>query len=173
MKPPFLETHDILTHSLQLTDILALIMFDVIWTDPDRELVGEHRARKEKKREQKLKQKERQDSIARRSQSVHSGGRPSSDHHHPFGFLLGRASKKKDKNSLRSNTASSSHRSSGQDAEEELVQPLGPASCVTKKTEVSSVPRTSGSGSQDLSSEVFISSEPDTDQPVTPPEEDG
>ncbi|KAJ4156749.1 hypothetical protein NW754_008392 [Fusarium falciforme] len=168
-------------------------MFDVIWTDPDRELVGEHRARKEKKREQKLKQKEREKSIVRRSQSVHSG-RSSSDH--PLGFLLGRGSKK-DKNSIRSkdsNTAS--HRNWGLSNEmsnvelqatrakrcsgpetsrpetSKLVQPLGPASYVTKQTEVSSVPRTSGSDNRDLSSEVCISSEPDTDQPVTPPEED-
>ncbi|KAJ4317557.1 hypothetical protein N0V84_007302 [Fusarium piperis] len=169
-------------------------MFDVIWTDPDRELVGEHRAKKEKKREQKQKQKERDNSTARRSQSVHSG-RSSNDH--PFGFLLGRASKK-DKNSIRSKDSSTaSHRNSGLSNEvshaslqatrakrcsgqeasrpetSKLVQPLGPASYVTKKTEVSSVPRTSGSDNQDLSSEVFISSEPDTDQPATPPEEDG
>ena len=31
-------------------------MFDVIWTDPDRELVGEHRAKKEKKKVQQEKQ---------------------------------------------------------------------------------------------------------------------
>ncbi|RMJ14507.1 hypothetical protein BHE90_007453 [Fusarium euwallaceae] len=163
-------------------------MFDVIWTDPNRELVGEHRARKEKKREQKQKQKE---SIDRRSQSVHSG-RSSSDH--PFGFLLGRASKK-DKNSIRSkesNPAASQRnsgfsgdvsnaelqatrakRSSGQEVERpetsKFVQPLGPASYVTKQTEVSYIPRTSGSENHDLSSEVCISSE---GEPVTPPEED-
>lgn len=162
-------------------------MFDVIWTDPDRELVGEHRARKEKKREQKQKQKEREKSIVRRSQSVHSG-RSSSDH--PFGFLLGRGSKK-DKNSIRSKDsnaaslrnsglsneisnveiqATRAKRSSGTETSK-LVQPLGPASYVTKKTEVSSVPRTSGSDNHDVSSEVCISSEPDTDQPVTPEED--
>ncbi|RSL57156.1 hypothetical protein CEP54_008423 [Fusarium duplospermum] len=151
-------------------------MFDVIWTDPNRELVGEHRARKEKKREQKQKQKEREKSIGGRSQSVHSG-RSSSDH--PFGFLLGRASKK-DKSSIRSSQRNSglsgdveiqATRFSGQEASK-LVQPLGPASYVTKQTKVSSVPRTSGSGNHELSSEVCISSEGDTDQPITPPEED-
>lgn len=158
-------------------------MFDVIWTDPNRELVGEHRARKEKKREQLQKQKEREKSIGERSQSVHSG-RSSSDH--PFGFLLGRTSKK-DKSSIRSKD-SNTNRNSGLSGEVEiqatrakrfsgqetskLVQPLGPASYVTKQTEISSVPRTSGSENHDLSSEVCISSEGDTDQPITPPEED-
>ncbi|KAF5673469.1 hypothetical protein FHETE_3383 [Fusarium heterosporum] len=49
-------------------------MFDVIWTDPDRELVGEHRAKKEKKREQKNKEKERdqENSIIARSASATS-----------------------------------------------------------------------------------------------------
>ncbi|KAM0438947.1 hypothetical protein ACHAPT_001708 [Fusarium lateritium] len=180
-------------------------MFDVIWTDPDRELVGEHRAKKEKKREQKMKQKEREKSVSRRSQSIHSGRSSSDNHHHnhhrPFGFLLGRTGK----NSIRSHLSKTSdgggsRRNSALSSEEgrchvslearrakkpcpgpetetsKLVQPLGPASYVTKHTEVSSVPRTSGSDAQDVSSEVLISSEGDTDhQPVTPPEtaEDG
>lgn len=74
-------------------------MFDVIWTDPDRELVGEHRARKEKKREQKAKQKEREqeNSIITRSTSVTST-RSSTESR--FGFLRprnGKQSKSREK----------------------------------------------------------------------------
>ncbi|RGP80483.1 hypothetical protein FLONG3_1411 [Fusarium longipes] len=74
-------------------------MFDVYWTDPDRELVGEHRARKEKKREQKVKQKgkEPETSNIPRSASVTS---TASSTESRFGFLRprnGKQSKTKDK----------------------------------------------------------------------------
>lgn len=54
-----------------------------------------------------------------------------------------------------------------------LVQKLGPSSYVTKKTEVSWISRNLRSDDPDLSSEVFISSEPDMDQPLTPPTSPG
>jgi hypothetical protein len=54
-------------------------MFDVIWTDPDRELVGEHRAKKELKRGQREKQQKRE------SHSTPRSSRSSSDS--PFSFL--------------------------------------------------------------------------------------
>jgi hypothetical protein len=74
-------------------------MFDVYWTDPDRELVGEHRARKEKKREQKAKQKEREQETPTipRSASVTS---TTSSTESRFGFLRprnGKQAKSRDK----------------------------------------------------------------------------
>lgn len=54
-------------------------MFDVTWSDPDQELVGEHRAKKELKREQRDKEKKRG------SQSTARSSRSSSDS--PFSFL--------------------------------------------------------------------------------------
>ncbi|KAM5356409.1 hypothetical protein ACJ41O_003055 [Fusarium nematophilum] len=70
--------------------------------------------------------------------------------------------------SLESTRARKGNRDSSTPETSHLVQPLGPASFVTKRTEVSWVPRLSESDNQDLSSEVFISSEADTDPPVTP-----
>ncbi|KAF4994044.1 hypothetical protein FGRMN_6078 [Fusarium graminum] len=93
-------------------------MFDVIWTDPDRELAGEHRAKKEKKREQKNKEKERdqENSIIARSASATST-RSSAESR--FNFLRprnGKQAKNRDKtpsglltpshNSSRSNSGS-------------------------------------------------------------------
>lgn len=66
-------------------------MFDVIWTDPDRELVGEHRAKKEKKREQQGKEKEKEKSISSRSSLSVRSSRSSTDS--PFGFLRSRGLK--------------------------------------------------------------------------------
>ncbi|KAF4982035.1 hypothetical protein FZEAL_2285 [Fusarium zealandicum] len=187
-------------------------MFDVIWTDPDRELVGEHRAKKEKKREQKGKEKAKEQdldkSISRRSLSIRSA-RSSTDS--PFGFLRSRAAKQAKANgntkpnstglltpsilssrsplssasdagsyrhsalladvsdiSLEATRAAKGKRCSSGPEPSHLFQPLGPASYVSKRTEVSWIPRTSESDNQDLSSEVFISSEADTDPPVTP-----
>lgn len=62
-------------------------MFDVIWGDPDRELVGEHRAKKELKKEQKEKEKEmeREKEKKRGSASTARSSRSSSDS--PFAFL--------------------------------------------------------------------------------------
>ena len=57
-------------------------MFDVIWTDPDRELVGEHRAKKEIAREQK-RAKER----AEGSRSSLSTRASSSSSERTFGFF--------------------------------------------------------------------------------------
>ncbi|KAJ3535127.1 hypothetical protein NM208_g6462 [Fusarium decemcellulare] len=183
-------------------------MFDVIWTDPDRELVGEHRAKKEKKREQKNKQKEAEKAAGKSSVSIHSA-RSSTET--PFGFLRGRNAKQAKANNTKAKTNSSSlltpsilssrsplsaasdadsrhnsavlgdvsdvsleatraakeKRSSGPETSQ-LVQPLGPASYVTKRTEVSWAPRNSNLDDHDMSSEVFISSEVDIDPPVTP-----
>lgn len=74
-------------------------MFDVVWTDPDRELVGEHRAKKAKKREQKakLKEQEQANSVITRSTSVTST-RSSTESR--FGFLRprnGKQSKSREK----------------------------------------------------------------------------
>lgn len=71
-------------------------MFDVIWTDPDRELVGEHRAKKEREREQinkdknKNRSKDSDKSLSRRSLSIRSS-RSSTDS--PFSFLRNRGLK--------------------------------------------------------------------------------
>ncbi|KAM0558192.1 hypothetical protein ACHAPJ_004876 [Fusarium lateritium] len=176
-------------------------MFDVIWTDPDRELVGEHRAKKEKKREQKNKEKEKEqaNSLPRRSTSITST-RSSTESR--FGFLRPRHAKhakNRDKtsglltpsgHSSRSNSGSY-HRSallanlsdvsleatrakrgnlttSASADASRVHQPSGSASYVTKRTEVSQAPRGSDSDNLDLSSEIFVSSEAETDPPITP-----
>jgi hypothetical protein len=64
-------------------------MFDVIWTDPDRELVGERRARKEvekEKREQRDKNRPGRNSMSTRSSS--------SSVDKPFGFFGSKSHKK-------------------------------------------------------------------------------
>jgi hypothetical protein len=53
-------------------------MFDVIWTDPDRELVGEHRAKKDRNKDKKKstsKDRSQRNSISTRS-SLSSGDSP-------------------------------------------------------------------------------------------------
>lgn len=77
-------------------------MFDVIWTDPDRELVGEHRAKKEVAREQK-RAKER----AEGSRSSLSTRVPSSSSERAFG-LFGSLSLKKAVAPLKSRPSSNS-----------------------------------------------------------------
>ncbi|KAI9155240.1 hypothetical protein HJFPF1_07821 [Paramyrothecium foliicola] len=42
-------------------------MFDVIWTDPNRELVGEHRAKKDRKKEKKQADRSERNSLSTRS----------------------------------------------------------------------------------------------------------
>ncbi|CAH0044247.1 unnamed protein product [Clonostachys solani] len=49
-------------------------MWDVFWTDPNRELVGEHRARKERKKKQEKLDKRR--SVSTKSSSFSSGDSP-------------------------------------------------------------------------------------------------
>ncbi|KAG8675975.1 hypothetical protein FPOAC2_02057 [Fusarium poae] len=74
-------------------------MFDVYWTDPDRELVGEHRARKEKKREQKAKQKENEQDTSTIPRSASIASTISSTESR-FGFLRprnGKQAKNRDK----------------------------------------------------------------------------
>ncbi|CEI65697.1 hypothetical protein FVEN_g12270 [Fusarium venenatum] len=74
-------------------------MFDVYWTDPDRELVGEHRARKEKKREQKAKKKEREQETSTIPGSASIASTTSSTESR-FGFLRprnGKQAKNRDK----------------------------------------------------------------------------
>lgn len=56
-------------------------MFDVIWTDPNRELVGEHRAKKDRKKEQKQPSRDRSE---RNSLSTRSS---LSSADSPFSFL--------------------------------------------------------------------------------------
>ncbi|KAL7907940.1 hypothetical protein GGI35DRAFT_470406 [Trichoderma velutinum] len=80
-------------------------MWDVIWTDPDKELVGEHRARREKK---EAHQKEVKSQPRRRSASTTSS-RWSTDS--PFAIFRGRGAKKA--NTLSSNAQMASSASSG------------------------------------------------------------
>ncbi|RBR27185.1 uncharacterized protein FIESC28_00048 [Fusarium coffeatum] len=176
-------------------------MFDVIWTDPDRELVGEHRAKKEKKREQKAKQKEQEqaNSVITRSTSVTST-RSSTESR--FGFLRprnGRQSKSREKtksglltpsqHSSRSNSRSY-HRSAlmanlsdvslgasraqkgnlpaSASADEAHNLTRESASWVPEHTGALQTPRLSESDKPELSIDMRISSEADTDHPVTP-----
>ncbi|KPM43557.1 hypothetical protein AK830_g2990 [Neonectria ditissima] len=187
-------------------------MFDVIWTDPDRELVGEHRAKKEKKREMQ-QSREKDKSISSRSSMSMLSSRSSTDS--PFGFLRSRGlkpsisdksnSKSKstvssglltpsilssrsplstdsdagsyrhsaqaDTSSVYSETvpAETSERSSSGPDTSQVVSALGSASYVTKRTEVTWKPRYSDTDCQDVLSEILISSEPDIEQPMTPP----
>ncbi|KAK7425393.1 hypothetical protein QQZ08_008072 [Neonectria magnoliae] len=187
-------------------------MFDVIWTDPDRELVGEHRAKKEKKRE--LQQsREKDKSISSRSSMSVRSSRSSTDS--PFGFLRSRGLKPSISDKSKSNTKSTvstglltpsilssrsplstdsdagSYRhstpadvssvysepsldvpgkrsSSGPDTSQ-VVQSLGSSSYVTQRTEVSWRSGSSDTDHRDMLSEILISSEPDIEQPMTPP----
>ncbi|KAF5017892.1 hypothetical protein F66182_10150 [Fusarium sp. NRRL 66182] len=170
-------------------------MFDVIWTDPDRELVGEHRAKKEKKREQKNKEEEKEqaDSLPRRSVSINST-RSSTESR--FGFLRprnGKHAKNRDKtsglltpshHSSRSNSGSY-HRSAllanlsdisleatrakrGNVTASASAEPVGSASYVSTNTRASRAPPRSDSDNPDLSSEILVSSEAETDPPITP-----
>lgn len=245
-------------------------MFDVIWTDPNRELVGEHRAKKEKKRDQKEKQK----ALASRSSLSTRSSRSSVES--PFGFLRSRGLKRVDTEKANSNpksgassglltpsilssrsplsvasdgrsyrhsvaildnsdlysertraldrrgptesrhdasersasfssqykkerTNSATNQSSQEqevststrvhglednitntDAKQEvkdteptklsrLVQTLGPSSYITKRTEVSWIPRNPQSAETDLTTKVLISSDPGLGQSLTPP----
>ncbi|KAF9775035.1 hypothetical protein IL306_006860 [Fusarium sp. DS 682] len=152
-------------------------MFDVIWVDPDRELVGEHRAKKEIKREMKNKEreKEQENSILSRSISVTSI-RSSTESR--FGFLRprnGKHAKGKEKtpsglltpshHSSRSNSGSY-HRSAlmanlsnvslGAERAQRANTPVSndaSSSHVVKRNEVSQ-PRKSDLENPDLSSEV-------------------
>lgn len=242
-------------------------MFDVIWTDPNRELVGEHRAKKEKKRDQKEKQK----ALASRSSLSTRSSRASVES--PFGFLRARGLKRVDTEKANSNPKSgassglltpsilssrsplsvasdgrsyrhsvaildnsdlysertraldrrgpteSRHETSERSASfssqykrettnsatnqniqgqnvstpteahdlegntntkdevrnaeptklSRVVQTLGPSSYITKRTEVSWVPRNPQSTDTDLTTKVLISSDPDLGQSLTPP----
>ncbi|ETR99489.1 hypothetical protein M419DRAFT_86253 [Trichoderma reesei RUT C-30] len=80
-------------------------MWDVIWTDPDKELVGEHRARKERK---ETPQKEPKSQPRRRSASTASS-RWSTDS--PFAIFRNRGAKKA--NTASSNAHTMSPTSSG------------------------------------------------------------
>jgi len=64
-------------------------MFDVIWTDPDRQLVGEHRAKKETAREQ---QKARDKLEGKRSSPPTRGSASSGEK--SYGFFGSRSLKK-------------------------------------------------------------------------------
>ncbi|KAL7930603.1 hypothetical protein V8C35DRAFT_330394 [Trichoderma chlorosporum] len=76
-------------------------MWDVIWTDPDKELVGEHRARKDKK---EAHQKETKSQPRRRSASTASS-RWSTDS--PFALFRSRGTKKANTPSSNAHMASS------------------------------------------------------------------
>ncbi|KAL7806137.1 hypothetical protein V8C44DRAFT_368057 [Trichoderma aethiopicum] len=75
-------------------------MWDVIWTDPDKELVGEHRARKERK---ETPQKEPKSQPRRRSASTASS-RWSTDS--PFAIFRNRGAKKANTSSSNAHTMS-------------------------------------------------------------------
>ncbi|KAF5621171.1 hypothetical protein F52700_10920 [Fusarium sp. NRRL 52700] len=166
-------------------------MFDVIWVDPDRELVGEHRAKKEIKRELKNKEREKEqdNSILSRSISVTST-RSSTESR--FGFLRprnGKHAKSKEKtssglltpshHSSRSNSGSY-HRSAlmanlsnvslGAERAHRAHTPVSTvasSSHVVKRNEVSQ-PRQSDLENPDLCSEVYGCSELEGDHPPTP-----
>ncbi|KAI3587651.1 hypothetical protein IWW34DRAFT_779684 [Fusarium oxysporum f. sp. albedinis] len=166
-------------------------MFDVIWVDPDRELVGEHRAKKEIKRELKNKEreKEQENSILSRSISVAST-RSSTESR--FAFLRprnGKHGKGKEKtpsglltpshHSSRSNSGSY-HRSAlmanlsnvslGAERAHRANTPVSTdasSSHVVKRNGVSQ-PRQSDLGNPDLCSEVYGCSELEGDHPPTP-----
>uniref|UniRef100_A0A0D2XK03 Uncharacterized protein n=1 Tax=Fusarium oxysporum (strain Fo5176) TaxID=660025 RepID=A0A0D2XK03_FUSOF len=166
-------------------------MFDVIWVDPDRELVGEHRAKKEIKRELKNKEreKEQENSILSRSISVTST-RSSTESR--FAFLRprnGKHGKGKEKtpsglltpshHSSRSNSGSY-HRSAlmanlsnvslGAERAHRANTPVSTdasSSHVVKRNGVSQ-PRQSDLGNPDLCSEVYGCSELEGDHPPTP-----
>ncbi|SPJ71185.1 uncharacterized protein FTOL_00913 [Fusarium torulosum] len=179
-------------------------MFDVIWTDPDRELVGEHRARKEKKREQKNKEKEREqeNSIITRSASVTSTRSLTESR---FKFLRprnGKQAKNRDKapsglltpsqHSSRSNSgsyyrsalmANLSDVSLGATQAQRGVTPAStndsadasqvcpPSGSVTYAIKHHEAPQTSmrpDSDNPDMSLDMRISSEADTEPPATP-----
>lgn len=63
-------------------------MFNVIWTDPDRELVGERRARKEVQKEMRERDQSR---AGRNSLSTHSS---SSSGEKPFGLISSKSLKR-------------------------------------------------------------------------------
>ncbi|KAL7959234.1 hypothetical protein V8C34DRAFT_323259 [Trichoderma compactum] len=86
-------------------------MWDVIWTDPDTELVGEHRARKEKK---EAHQKEVKSQPRRRSASTASS-RWSTDS--PFAIFRSRGAKK-------ANTSSSSNAQMASSASSGVESPI-------------------------------------------------
>ncbi|KAF5582309.1 hypothetical protein FPCIR_9625 [Fusarium pseudocircinatum] len=166
-------------------------MFDVIWVDPDRELIGEHRAKKEIKRELKNKEreKEQENSILSRSISVAST-RSSTESR--FGFLRprnGKNAKGKEKtpsglltpshHSSRSNSGSY-HRSAlmanlsnvslGAERAHRVNTPVftdASSSHVVKRNQVSQ-PRPSDLENPDLCSEVYGCSELEGDHPPTP-----
>ncbi|KAH7226620.1 hypothetical protein BKA60DRAFT_591999 [Fusarium oxysporum] len=166
-------------------------MFDVIWVDPDRELVGEHRAKKEIKRELKNKEREeeQENSILSRSISVTSS-RSSTESR--FTFLRprnGKHGKGKEKtpsglltpshHSSRSNSGSY-HRSAlmanlsnvsiGAERAHRANTPVSTdasSSHVVKRNGVSQ-PRQSDLENPDLCSEVYGCSELEGDHPPTP-----
>ncbi|KAF5532364.1 hypothetical protein FMEXI_12468 [Fusarium mexicanum] len=166
-------------------------MFDVIWVDPDRELVGEHRAKKEIKRELKNKEREKdqENSILSRSISVTST-RSSTESR--FGFLRprnGKQAKGKEKtpsglltpshHSSRSNSGSY-HRSAlmanlsnvslGAERAHRANTPVSTdasSSHVVKCNEASQ-PQPSDVENPDLCSEVYGCSELEGDHPPTP-----
>ncbi|KAL5609963.1 hypothetical protein FOVSG1_004644 [Fusarium oxysporum f. sp. vasinfectum] len=166
-------------------------MFDVIWVDPDRELVGEHRAKKEIKRELKNKEreKEQENSILSRSISVPST-RSSTESR--FAFLRprnGKHGKGKEKtlsglltpshHSSRSNSGSY-HRSAlmanlsnvslGAERAHRANTPVSTdasSSHVAKRKGVSE-PRQSDLENPDSCSEVYGCSELEGDHPPTP-----
>ncbi|KAM0302701.1 hypothetical protein ACHAPM_004703 [Fusarium culmorum] len=119
-------------------------MFDVYWTDPDRELVGEHRARKEKRREQKAKQKEKEQetSTLPRSASVAS---TTSSTESRFGFLRPRNGKQaktrdKTKTGLLTPSQHSSRSNSGSYHRSALLNNLSEVSLGATRAQKASIP---------------------------------
>ncbi|KAF4332857.1 hypothetical protein FBEOM_13350 [Fusarium beomiforme] len=165
-------------------------MFDVIWVDPDRELVGEHRAKKEIKRELKNKEREKEQENSIFSRSISSTSTRSSIESR-FGFLRirnGKNAKGKEKtpsglltpsHSSRSNSGSY-HRSAlmanlsnvslGAERAQRANTPVSNdafSSHVVKRNEVPQGQR-ADSENPDLCSEVYNCSEIDNDNPLTP-----
>jgi hypothetical protein len=69
---PYYNTKATPSHFALTRVATATTMFDVIWTDPDRELVGERRARKEAEKEMREKSRTGRNSISTRSSSSSS-----------------------------------------------------------------------------------------------------
>ncbi|ORY71782.1 uncharacterized protein BCR38DRAFT_462819 [Pseudomassariella vexata] len=170
-------------------------MFDVIWTDPNRERVGERIARKEL--EAKNKDKDRKSQSGR--QSVSSNRSSTSDR--AFGFFAHKSRKRATAPSQIKERAASSERVAFNDftdntkstlskwtqpslatsstvagtsprnsiltRSEHLVQTLGPSSFITKNTEVLVSGRDSKNDTDHLISEIHISA--DRSKAETPP----
>ncbi|GKU02351.1 hypothetical protein FLAG1_04523 [Fusarium langsethiae] len=135
-------------------------MFDVYWTDPDRELVGEHRARKEKKREQKAKQKEREQETSTIPRSASAVSTTSSTESR-FGFLRPRNGKQaksrdKTKSGLLTPSQHSSRSNSGSYHRSALMANLSELSLGAARAQRANVPASASASASASMDEAHI-----------------